>query len=206
MPQDTAKKVKGLTPEQIAERLDQPGEYPDDIIGPDGIRVPRAAPFRKDTLVVGSTKLARQYEALARLVPSIRGRAKTISAAMPESLIREVADQANNGEDFLDKYTAKNILASGRSNVVGLTNPRTKQMMVQQTGDDREDFDTVAHEMQHLMGLSDPDKYRPDGEGYFRPMGYETAAQTTGKLAGQYYEENKGRLKGLDPAPRKVKK
>lgn len=187
MPQE--KPQQKLNPEYVEllrERLlRQKGEFPDDIIGPDGIRVPRAPLFRKETPVVG-TDLAKTYEQLARVVPEIRGRASIITPTYTPNLIQSLLHQANFSKDRSAKTDAKNLLSfpSG-STVLGSTGVDDSAIYVQDV-DPAENMDTLAHEFQHLLGFGGKGM-----KGVVNPMARELEADITGKLANDIFYPKK---------------
>jgi hypothetical protein len=195
VPQDKKSREQLDLEEQFRNRLSVPGEYADDIIGPDGIRVPRAPNFRKPTLVVG-TDLARKVEQLQKIAPETRGRASLVSPHYTTAIIAALGRQASVNpaqykdpgdklQALADKLMAKDVLGSPRRmNVVGLTDPQKNELYVSQGYDDNaDDFNTVAHEYQHLMGLGGRGVAGRDNS-----MASEDEAGKTGELGGKLYK------------------
>lgn len=146
MPQD--KRIKGLTPEEIElqENLNIP---PRPVMGIGGIpEVPRAPNFRPETFIVG-TKLAREMEKLYKLAPQLRGRARSITPGLTGNDISDMSGQARRGSSI-----ANRVLGTGSfdgTTYAGSTG-RNKEISISTDFPANEVFDTLAHELTHVVG------------------------------------------------------
>jgi hypothetical protein len=169
--------LRGPEIDELRARLNVRAEYPDDYVGPDGVRVPRAPGFRKEPKIYG-TELAKDYETLARNVPEIRGRASYINRAMPRGVIQMLLQQMEDNDPAARHFAKEQLERPGLMNVLGTTNPADRSIFVQDMSNPAENMDTMAHEFQHLMGM------RGEGvAGLVNPMASEKEAGKTGALA-----------------------
>lgn len=179
--------------EELRDRLSIPGEYDDDIIGPDGIRVPRAPNFRKPTLVVG-TDLARKVEELHKVAPETRGRASFVSPHYTRSMVALLAQMAGEDQpkfkDAKEEFEltrgarlAKDALGFPRElNIRGMSDPKDRELYTAVDPKESDSFDTIAHEYQHLMGYGGKGAW-----GSRNANASEDTARETGEIAGRYY-------------------
>lgn len=164
----------------LRDRLSIRGEYPDDIITPEGVRVPRPPIFRKDTQVVGN-ELAGLLERLYKIAPEIRGRADIVSPGFTKGTLNQI----------LTAITTKDLPSIAlnspdMTNMMGMTDPYRNSIFVSSVYPKDENFDTLAHEYQHLMGL------RGKGiEGIDNQEQFEDYAGKTGNLAKSIFNSYK---------------
>lgn len=213
----TASKSKELTDKELeqllADRLNVRGEWPDDVITPEGMRVPLPPMFRRHTPVVG-TETERNVEKLYKIQPELRGRANLISPGYTPSMINSLLRQANTGDSSPTK-SDKNARTSAKiflgeqlpSNILGMTGFNVEDRDIMATdwfGPDHQ-FGTLAHEFQHLMdakgrGLnaSDNPKDIEKTIQFIKDMDEsEARASRTGDIAEEYRLalENQARAK-----------
>lgn len=131
--------------EQLRDRLSVKGDYPDDVITAEGMRVPLPPGFRKPTTVVGTT-LAKELEKLYQVAPEIRGRASVVSPGYTSGLLNMVIGSG-------DPKTKELLSGPPNFNILGLADSSNNELFVDENQSPKDTIDTLAHEYQHIMGF-----------------------------------------------------
>lgn len=158
--------------DELKKRLSVPGEYPDDIISPDGIRIPRPPMFRKETTVVGTT-LARDVERLSKIVPEIRGRASLVSPGYTTGMLDLLMSDSDDTNPDLP-YILGNM---PKLAIAGLSDPDRNELYVDEDASPKNRMDTLAHEYQHLMGYKGKGASGATNLEAKHPYPYETGSK-----------------------------
>lgn len=179
--------------QELRDRLSLPGNLPSDV---ETINGPVSHPplFRTPTRVIGNT-LAKNYEELRRIAPEIEGRAKEISPGYNSNIIRDLLEQSNSSNVPYASLAKKLLGGIFPLSLMGTTSydedlsDRRPKIFSEYTKDPQEDFNTLAHELQHAVGFGNIERTGEYKTGTRR----EVESGITGDLAGKVFKLRRGK-------------